>query len=233
MKEIAFYMSALAVMYDLCFQNQQNPQREWKTWSLPDYNVQITLKTEGIRYAVWGLMSGVLYDASEGLWPMLLEMVWKGNQVGQINFSYRSFPSNITDADFHGTNTSALVGEFQNSTRTLLDAASRIQYNVTHNGRQISVGHLFQIVLSVLVYSADTGPNEYFQGFISENFTFMSALDGNRKPLMTHRDLIKVMTYVATMMVERNYFVEVDIAILRDGVRIGDGRLRNSPSTED
>lgn len=49
---------------------------------------------------------------------------------------------------------------------------------------------------------------------------------------MVYGNLIKAMTYLATEAVESNYFNEVDIEVMKDGVTIGHGRLRNPRGVE-
>ncbi len=89
-----------------------------------------------------------------------------------------------------------------------------------------------QIVLSTLVISAEKGPSTTFSGWISDDFTFVPVLDARRKSLMVYGNLIKAMTYLATEAVESNYFNEVDIEVMKDGVTIGHGRLRNPRGVE-
>lgn len=98
MNEIAFYINALLVMYDLSLETQQSALPDWETWELPEYAVRIAVKTMQLRYAVWGLWQGVQRNADAGLWPMDLKMSWNGNAVGQIVVApHQRFLTNITD----------------------------------------------------------------------------------------------------------------------------------------
>jgi len=49
-------------------------------------------------------------------------------------------------------------------------------------------------------------------------FVFIADFDARGKLVMDLRDLIRVMTFVATEMVKRDSFEEVDVSTLKDGV---------------
>lgn len=230
MDEKAFYINTLVAMYDLSFLPQQSVLPDWKLWELPHYGVRVAAKTTQIRYAVWGLWQGVQRDANVGFWPMALKMSWGGDPVGQIVVAPRQSPSsNLGD----GLAFSAVQASSVNKTSSSFGSSPndlglpRFQYNITPNGHQITVKHLFQTTFATLVAAAEQGPSTPFPGWISDEFTFVPILDARRRPLMVYGNLIKAMTYLATTAVERNYFHEVDVEVVRDGVVIGWGRLRN------
>lgn len=209
---------------------------DWKFWELPRYGVRVAAKTTQIRYAVWGLWQGVQRDVNAGFWPVALKMSWAGNSVGRIVVAPRqSLASNITDGlTVPASGTSAAVQASGSNTTVSGSGSSpeflgapHFQYNITPHGRQITVKHLFQITFATLVTSADQGPSTPFPGWISDDFTFVPVLDARRRSLMVYENLIKAMTYLATTAVERNYFNEVNIEVIKDGVVIGWGWLRN------
>ncbi len=236
MNEIAFYINTLLAMYDLSLLPQQSTLPDWKLWELPNYGVRVAAKTTQIRYAVWGLWQGVQRDADAGFWPMALKMSWSGTAVGQVNVAPRqSLSSNITDelalsasdipSVLQALALNTTTSGFESSPDNL--GAPHFQYNITPNGRQITVKHLFQTAFATLVASAEQGPSTPFPGWISDDFTFVPVLDARGRSLMVYGNLIKAMTYLATTAVEHHYFNEVDIEVVRDGVAIGHGRLRN------
>lgn len=235
MNSVAFYINALVVMYDLSFLGQQSTLPDWRSWELEDYGVRVAAKTTQIRYAVWGLLQVVQRAAEHGFWPTASLMYWDGKLVGQINVGYRRGVSS-SNATYSASNATAALRNLALNTTTadsITDlGANRFEYTVTPKGRATTVNHLFQTVFSVLAYSAEIGPSATFQRWVSDGLSFVPERDSKGNSLMVYGNLIKAMTFVATTAVEANYFNEVEIAVMKNGVRIGMGWLRNPSGVE-
>lgn len=83
----AAYMNLIAVLNDLAFSNKQEPLAWWHTYSLPEYSLLIEIKSKEVRFAVWGVLNILmeLYSSNSGLYPLTMDMAWKGTYVGEVH----------------------------------------------------------------------------------------------------------------------------------------------------
>lgn len=225
MPETAFYMTLLAAMYDLSRANQQRPQPAFRTWEVPTYNARVAVMADRVRFGVYGLLSAALQGASAGFWPMVLEMRWDGVGVGRIDIAYRASRSGVGDEDAGWV---GMNGSSSTSMRGVEVGAAGVRYDVRRSGRSVPVGHVFQVALQTLVVVAEAGCRTAFRllRLVGLGFVFVAEFDARGRSLMDHGDLGGVVTFLATDMVARGAFGEVDVSVVRDGVVVGHGNLR-------
>lgn len=231
MDEIAFYMTILAAMYDLCWLDQQRPQADFRTWQVPGYSVRVALKADSIGVGVYGLLSAAIYGLKTEFWPMILRMNWDGSDVGQINISYQaSLSGNLSETTLSGIESLSST-ESTNSTSLSRSAinvgAPTIHYNIETGTGSITVEDLFGSVLRALVDAAVFGYKSVFRGFsIDGVFAFKARKDVKGVPLMIYADLIRVMTFIATDTVKKNTWNEFIVTMIKDGMVIGEGYVK-------
>ena len=97
MNEIALYMTILAAMFDLSYKPKGNAIPNFRTWSVPQYNVRVAVKADQVCFAMWGLLYGFLRNLQ--FWPMSMKMSSDGVEVGQINISYQRESSNFLESN--------------------------------------------------------------------------------------------------------------------------------------
>lgn len=233
-------------MSELSLHPQQTALPDWKLWELPTYGIRVAVKTTQIRYAVWGLWLGVQWGSDAGFWPMVLKLASAGDPVRQIVVAPRqSIESGTTDGSgalLFGSDTPAALLRNVAPMNVTNDGVQgppddnlhddHVQYTITPNGRRITIRHLFHTLFPVLVTAAERGVRTSFPGDDAGDFTFVPALDAGGRSLMVYGDLIRAATYVGVTAVEEDRFQEVDVEVVRDGVRIGGGRLRDSRGEE-
>lgn len=179
-----------------------------------------------MRFGVYGLLSAALQGASAGFWPMVLEMRWDGVGVGRIDIAYRTSRLGVGDED------AGWVG-MNGSSSTSMRVGSGVEvagvrYDVRPSGRSVAVGRVFQVALQTLVVVAEAGCRTAFRllRLVGLGFVFVAEFDARGRSLMDHGDLSGVVTFLATDMVARGSFQEVDVSVVKDGVVVGHGNLR-------
>ena len=94
--EIGIYQTAVTAMEDLAFMNQEAnlPTRNARSWSLPQYDVRIYVRSTRVRWAIYGLLISVpaIGDARIAFRPCLIFLFLRGHEEGLIKFAHRDDP---------------------------------------------------------------------------------------------------------------------------------------------
>ena len=77
-----------------------------------------------------------------------------------------------------------------------------------------------------MVLGAENGPNTYCLRLLRPEVEVISELDRYGQPMLKYKHVIRAMAILMGWMVTRNEFGEVDVEILRGGIRIGESRIK-------
>ena len=235
MNEIALYMNILAVMYDLSFKRISSNIPNFQSWSLPQYNVQILVKADEARYAVWGLFAS--FFRNEGFYPMATDLLWDGQEAGQVIIAYRNQVASTngsvkeTDPYSLSVKSTETIMQVNVSSQSVQEPPAGMRYNLNPNGHRIAARALFALTFRALTCTFHLGFRAPFPGYrhvdraLHYTFRFTVLYDDDGVSRMAARDMTRLMTFIASDMVETNKFEGFEIEVMRDEEKIGYGYL--------
>ena len=235
MDEIGVYMNAVASMEDLCFRYAARTLIS-RTWSLAQYEVKLyILATGDSLYAAWALQSIIIALIDSGFWPIEGNFSWKGTQKGYISVNHTQ---NATPSTSHGSNTIdiALHGAYVNETTGLISMpvaeGSTLQVRLRFEGVTMSPEQVFSSVLAVMVWGKEQGPETLCEGFDDDDFRMIPQKDlKTGQSRLKWGYVIKAARSLAAWMVEEGAYGEANLDIIRDGILVGQGRIRKAVSS--
>lgn len=207
--------------------------------------------------AVYGLQLTVQFAATphEGnLNPLVGCYSMYGSPEGTVEFGHRGYESDsLASPELKNASVAVVTDDvddedagltftddddmFPNSTTnvTTLDTKTPVstpQFEAIprYNGQTMAVKDVFAIALDVMVLGAEKGPFEPVSRITTRTFDMLPIYDAHGQTKLRYKALVKTMRILMRWMVAKKRFAEVDVELVRDGVVMALGRLKNGLS---
>ena len=109
-------------------------------------------------------------------------------------------------------------------------SAAQLEVIPKYNGQTMATKDVFAIALDVMVLGAEKGPAEPVSRITTRTFDMLPIYDAHGQTELRYKALVKTMRILMRWMVAKKRFAKVDVELVRDGVVIVLGRLKNGLS---